>query len=215
MNQVPWTVVIPVKGTGRGKSRIAVPAELRRRLALAMALDTVEAAAGARSVGRVLAVVEDPGDARAMCAVHGVLAHRTQRTGLNPAILDGLQVVADRWPGPVAVLPGDLPGLTPDDLDEALELCAAHAFAVVPDRQGVGTTLLAARHPALLVPSYGPDSFARHRAAGAAPIELPDQSPIRRDVDVVGDLAGLRGSRTAAVSGQVSAVTPVCEAEVG
>ncbi len=132
-----WTILVPVKDTARGKSRIDLPAELRRRLALAMALDTVTAAA---HCGSVMAIVESEADAVALAAVPGVLAHRTGVTGLNESIRDGIKALSgsglatDR----VAVLPGDLPGLRHQELSAVLHECAAHRFSVVADHQGVG-----------------------------------------------------------------------------
>ena len=193
-----WTVLIPVKATSRGKSRIDLPSPLRQRLALAMALDTVSAAA--RSA-RVVAVVEDVADAERLAAVPGVSVHRTSVTGLNESILDGVKSLAGSGHagGPVAVLPGDLPGLRSDELREVLQLCAAHRFTVVADHQGIGTTLLAATEPGTLQPRYGRSSFAAHQLAGATPIELPAGSSLRWDIDTVADLGAAVGPFTSEV----------------
>jgi 2-phospho-L-lactate guanylyltransferase len=194
-----WTVLIPVKATSRGKSRIDLPPPLRQRLALAMALDTVSAAA--RSA-RVVAIVEDAADAEHLLAVPGVAVHRTSVTGLNESILDGLKSLAAAGggaPGPVAVLPGDLPGLRPEELTEVLTLCAQYRFAVVADHQGIGTTLLAATDPTALQPRYGTSSFDAHRLAGATPIPLPASSSLRWDIDTLDDVGGSTGPFTGAV----------------
>ncbi len=192
-----WTILVPVKATSRGKSRLAVSAEQRRRLALAMAMDTVAAAARCGSVGAVLAVVENESDGEALGGIAGVRVHRTAVTGLNESILDGvkaLSAVGGRSSSPVAVLPGDLPGVRPAELAEALARCAQFRFAVVADHQGVGTTLLAATDAGALQPHYGPDSFRRHQEAGAIPVALPPASSLRLDVDTVGDLEALAGA---------------------
>ena len=70
---------------------------------------------------------------------------------------------------------------------------------MVADRQGTGTTLLAASHSGQLRPQYGRDSLRRHVAAGAVLLDLPVASGLRRDVDRIGDLFGMTGSRTLAV----------------
>jgi 2-phospho-L-lactate guanylyltransferase len=192
-----WTVLIPVKATNRGKSRIDLPAALRQELALAMALDTVTAAA--RSA-RVVAVVEDAGDAARLAAVPHVRVHRTSVTGLNESILDGVKSLTTQGgAGRVATLPGDLPGLRSDELTEALRLCSAYRFAVVADHQGRGTTLLAATEPSALQPRYGSGSFRSHLLAGATPIQLPAGSSLRWDIDTVADLRGGAGPFTTAV----------------
>ena len=58
--------------------------------------------------------------------------------------------------------------------------------------------------------SFGDGSFARHTAAGYTPLEIPDASTLRRDVDTAEQLdAAARlgvGPRTAAVLGSVPGV---------
>jgi 2-phospho-L-lactate guanylyltransferase len=193
-----WTILVPVKDTARGKSRIDVPADLRRRLALAMAVDTVTAAV---RCGTVMAIVESEADAAALTAIPGVHTHRTSVTGLNESIRDGIKTLSgsglptDR----VAVLPGDLPGLRPAELSAVLQECISHRFAVVADHQGVGTTLLAATEAGALDPQYGPDSCRRHQLAGAVLIDLPAGSSLRWDIDTVDDMDAGLGPSTRAV----------------
>jgi 2-phospho-L-lactate guanylyltransferase len=189
-----WTVIVPVKATSRGKSRIAVDPVLRQRVAAALATDTVTAAAEARSVCEVVVVADDHDDGAIFSAIPGVRVRLTDASSLNAAIVDGTTGISGR----VAVLPGDLPGLTGQELDAVLALVgsAGHPVVVVADRQGTGTTLLAAVDPARLRPLYGPDSYRRHLAAGAHGLELPDDSWIRRDVDTVADLAQITAGRT-------------------
>jgi len=73
-------------------------------------------------------------------------------------------------------------------------------MAAVPDADGTGTVLLAARTPARLDPAFGPVSFAEHLRRGAVPLPL-DLPRLRRDVDTPADLdAALAlgvGARTA------------------
>lgn len=192
-----WAVVVPLKGSARGKSRIDVDPVLRRRLAVAMAMDTVAAASAADRVGDVLVVAEDRTDGDRLSQIPGVRILLTRRSGLNEAIEDGLRSLGHD--GPVAVLPGDLPSLTPGELDGALGASRAHRHAVVADRQGTGTTLLTASSGAVLRPRYGAGSLARHLAAGAELLELPVQSGLRRDVDKVVDLVGVSGDRSVAL----------------
>jgi 2-phospho-L-lactate guanylyltransferase len=193
-----WTILVPVKDTARGKSRIDLPADLRRRLALAMALDTVTAAA---QCGTVMAIVESATDAAALSVIEGVRAHRTSVTGLNESIRDGIKALSGSGLASdcVAVLPGDLPGLQPAELSAVLEQCAVRRFAVVADHQGVGTTLLAATERGALDPQYGLDSCRRHQLAGAVLIDLPDGSSLRWDVDTIDDMGAGLGPLTRAV----------------
>ena len=89
--------------------------------------------------------------------------------------------------------------------DQLLTVSAASwPEAFVPDLQGSGTTLYAARTQAGFRPAFGPDSRFRHVAQGAAELLLPGIMGLRRDVDTAEDLrAAARlglGSRTSAVA---------------
>jgi 2-phospho-L-lactate guanylyltransferase len=207
-----WTVIVPLKSSNRGKSRIDVDPALRRGLALAMAMDTVEAASSAGEVGGVLVVVENPEDGDRLTELAGVRVVRTATSGLNEAIADGLLGLGKAMVGPIAVLPGDLPSLTADELDLALLAAGPHRRAVVADKQGTGTTLLTAAPRNALRPHYGPGSLSQHVAAGAVAIELPVASGLRRDVDVAADLVGVTGARTLTLLIAAGLVPPLCEA---
>jgi len=201
-----WVLLVPVKSTRLGKSRIQLPPERRARLARAMALDTVTAIASAAEVGRVVVLVDDETDGELLASAGTVTVHRSAVTGLNAALSEGLSL-PEAAGHPVAVLPADLPSLRSAELDAALRAAAGVAFAVVADRQGTGTTLLAARDRALLRPRYGAGSFASHVAAGAVPLVVPAESGLRRDVDVLEDLRGVTGPLTCAESGELGTDT--------
>lgn len=201
---------MPLKSSSRGKSRLEVDPVLRRRLAVAMAQDTVTATASAGRVRAVLVVAEDPADAQGLSRIAGVRTLITRVAGLNESIADGVSALSTN--GPVAVLPGDLPSLDPAELDDALLAAGPHGFAVVADRQGTGTTLLAAATVDRLRPRYGAGSFARHVASGAVPLELPVTSGLRRDVDLPNDLAGITGAGTLAVLAGAGCGAGLCEA---
>lgn len=190
---------MPLKASTRGKSRIDVEPVFRSRLAMAMALDTVTAAVSAERVDTVLVVTESPADAAEFAGLAKVRVLLTEVTGLNESIRQG---IASLSTGLIAVLPADLPSLTPHELDGALGCAAGRRRAVVADRQGTGTTLLTASSPARLRPQYGVGSLSRHVAAGAVILELPVESGLRRDVDRAVDLTGVTGPRTVALLDQ-------------
>lgn len=184
-----WTVVIPVKGS-TGKSRLEHPD--RAALATAIALDTIDAACRARHVTEVVVVTSD--GEFALEAVSDVAAAPRPLVrvvpdpgaGLNPAISAGLAAADERRPR--AALLGDLPALHPDDLDAALERAGQHDRAHVPDAEGTGTTLIAARPGVPLEPAFGDGSAARHAESGFAPLDVPATSTLRRDVDTAEQL---------------------------
>ena len=88
----------------------------------------------------------------------------------------------------VAVLLGDLPALTPGELDGALDAASRHPLAFVRDADGTGTTLATAAPGVPFEPHFGPGSAARHAAAGFVELEASDASGLTRDVDTVDGL---------------------------
>lgn len=226
-----WTVVVPVKSLSGAKTRLAPelsPAE-RAALARAFALDTVDAAAAAERVTRVVVVSDEPAIELALRETVGVdVVPEVGPRGLSAAIAHGVAVARADLPGSraedggfagvedpvsardargVAVLLGDLPVMRSRDLDAALELAARHPLAFVPDAEGTGTTLATARAGEPLVAHFGADSAARHAAAGF--VDLVAEHPgavaprLRRDVDTAAELAAVvalgTGPRTASV----------------
>ncbi|GGJ81425.1 2-phospho-L-lactate guanylyltransferase [Agromyces bauzanensis] len=88
----------------------------------------------------------------------------------------------------VAVLLGDLPALTADELDSALEAASRHPLAFVRDADGTGTTLATAAVGVAFDPQFGPGSAARHAAAGFVELEASGAPGLTRDVDTVDGL---------------------------
>ncbi len=188
-----FALIVPLKSSVRGKSRILLPLAQRRALALAMAHDTVLAAAAAHGVDTVLVVAEDPADAAGFADL-GAKVLIKAAPGLNEAIMSGAGWLAvGGWTGPVAVIPADLPFLQGTDLRDALQEASAQPSAVVADLAGTGTTVLTAVDGASLRPHFGSWSFAAHQRAGATAVPVPISSTVRWDVDTVADL-GRSGS---------------------
>jgi 2-phospho-L-lactate guanylyltransferase len=198
-----WIVVIPAKDLALAKSRLADRAgEHRPELALAMLLDTVAATVAAHRVHRVIVVTADDVIGPAVSALgatvipdttvvpDATVVPDTAAAGLNAACRQGIAMaIADEPTCGVALLVGDLPALRPEELDAALHLADSASVLVVADRDGEGTTMLAARTPSSLRPSFGAGSFARHRDLGADAATIGPLTGIRCDVD---DVVGLR-----------------------
>jgi 2-phospho-L-lactate guanylyltransferase len=183
-----WVVVLPVKPISRAKSRLAVPAEIRPRLVLAMALDTAESAGRSPVVELVCAVCDDDVATSALAALGVTVFPDEPAAGLDAALQHGALAAGQLRPGAgVAALTADLPALRTTELTAALTAAAEHPRAVACDAAGEGTTLLTAR-AVRLAPAFGPGSFARHVAAGAVPLPVPASSGLGRDVDTVDDL---------------------------
>jgi 2-phospho-L-lactate guanylyltransferase len=204
-----WAVIIPVKPTAVGKSRLDVARVDRIALARAIALDTIAAAAACAAVAQVYVVTDDGGLVESAFDIPGLRfvpeddGSGTAR-GIDAAVALGAAAAGERMPR--AALLGDLPALRPDDLAAALETAATLGRGVVPDAEGTGTTLVTAGRGIPLLTSFGDASYARHLDLGCAPLGTPDASTLRRDVDTASQLdaaaaLGL-GPRTAALLGR-------------
>jgi len=197
-----WVIVVPVKSSDVGKSRLMDAAPDRSALARALALDTIVAAAAATAVDRVVVVTEDVDIAAAVRRMRAVEVVREGETrGLEAAIATGAAAAGTDVPR--AALLGDLPALRPFDLDVALEAAEAVERGVVADAEGEGSTLVTARAGATWISAFGEDSFARHKLLGCTPLDVPADSTLRRDVDTAEQLAAASalglGERTTAV----------------
>jgi 2-phospho-L-lactate/phosphoenolpyruvate guanylyltransferase len=187
---VIWTVLVPVKVLALAKSRLSgFAATDREAMALAMAVDTVSAAAACPAVADVIVVTDDPAvRTEAEAAGANVVADHP-RAGLNQALVAGARCAKSRWPGRgLAALTADLPALSAAQLGAALSAAAAVRQAFVTDAAGSGTTLYTARPGAPFRPLFGPRSRMRHRQAGVIELDLPGTEGLRRDVDTPADL---------------------------
>lgn len=206
--RIRWRIVVPVKEARLAKTRLHTPPPLSRpELARAIALDTLEAVCRALPPADVLTVTSDEVVAATLSG-WGALVIPDPGTGLNGAITAGLRAATDvvEVPSPVglAVLLGDLPALRPQDLLEALELCAAHDRAVVPDLEGTGTVLLTGAPGIRLQPRFGVGSATQHGQGST--VLTPCLPRLRQDVDDLAALAAAEalgvGPRTAGVLGR-------------
>lgn len=212
-----WTVVVPVKAADVGKSRLDGAAADRVELARAIALDTIEAAAAAATVARVLVVTADPEVARVAGGMANVeVLPDPDAVGLDAAVAAG--AAAAGVDAARAALLGDLPALHPAELDAALVASADVERGLVADAEGTGSTLVTARPGAVWVSAFGEDSAERHRLLGCVDLDVPQDTGLRRDVDTPEQLAAARvlglGSRTAALvrAAETSAEQPASPA---
>ncbi|MET8245878.1 2-phospho-L-lactate guanylyltransferase [Streptomyces sp. NPDC005202] len=205
-----WTLVIPLKPLTRAKSRLADTADdgVRPGLALAFAQDTVAAALACPAVRDVAVVTDDALAGPELAELGARIVPDEPRGGLNAALRHGAAVVrASRPESPVAALNADLPALRPAELARVLDAAAEFPRAFLPDAATIGTTLLAAAPDRELLPAFGTDSRARHRASGAVELSLDAVDSVRQDVDTGEDLrAALAlgvGPRTAAAAARL------------
>ena len=182
--------IIPVKGAAAGKSRLApvLSGAERARLVLWMLERVVRAAC--QDAGLDVHVVGGDDPVARLC---GELRCRwsPDRGGLNPSVEAALHQAAAEGYQVAVVLPADVPYVQAGDVLQLLEaLQHPGVVALVPSPDG-GTNALAMRLPPSVTPSFGPQSFARHReAVRHAGLEAVVLQPagLVRDVDEPGDL---------------------------
>jgi len=191
--QTGWQVIVPVKRTVQGKSRLATFAgALRADLAYAIALDTIAAAITSPRIARLFVVTDDE-RVREEAIRLGAQVLTDAGGGLNAALRHGADAAATVAPdAPVAALQGDLPALRAADLSEALDLAGRLDRCFVADAEATGTTLLAASSRSAFDPAFGNGSRQAHRQRGFVELEEPDAAPtgavtrwrsLRHDVD--------------------------------
>lgn len=190
-------LLVPVKILDRAKTRLLGAADAgwgdrlaHRRLALALARDTLAAAAAACTVHRLIAVTSDPMVLATLAADEIETVPDEPDAGLNAALRHAEQLLRrGRVRRPLGALHADLPALRPAELDAALRSALAmRRSSFCPDRAGTGTTLLVAAAGNPLRPRFGHGSAAQHRADGAAEL-VGDWPGLRCDVDTAADLA--------------------------
>ncbi|MEU8996526.1 2-phospho-L-lactate guanylyltransferase [Streptomyces caniferus] len=210
-----WSLVVPLKPLVRAKSRLSRAAgeDVRPRLALAFALDTVTAALACKDVRDVAVVTDDRLAGERLAALGARILPDTPADGLNAALAHGARAVRARRPGaPVAALNADLPALRPAELELVLHSASQFPRAFLADASDFGTTLLTATSGVELEPAFGGPSRARHLASGAREITATGVPSVRRDVDTGEDLlAALAlgvGPHTALQAPYLAAGTP-------
>ncbi|PSM37743.1 2-phospho-L-lactate guanylyltransferase [Streptomyces dioscori] len=207
-----WIMVVPLKALARAKSRLSDTAAdgLRPGLALAFAQDTVAAALACPEVAGVAVVTGDALAGRELAALGARIVPDEPGGGLNTALRHAEAVVRTANPHTaLAALNADLPALRPLELARVLTAAAEFPRAFLADAAGIGTTLLAASPGHELLPAFGTDSRARHRASGAEELLLTAVDSVRQDVDTGADLQAAltlgTGPRTTAAAQHLKA----------
>lgn len=189
-------LVIPVKGLGEAKSRLAgiLSVEERRELVLAMLADVLVAVAAAE-VGRPEVLSPDP-ELLAFAESLGVAALREPpgRSSLNEAIDTAL---AERPAQAALVLFGDVPLVSADSIRELTRpaersLGADERLVVIGAGRREGTNALFRRPPTVVPARFGPRSSRLHVAEAEARqvrFETISRPELLLDLDEPGDLA--------------------------
>ncbi len=179
----PRAVLIPVKAFDQAKGRLhlTMSGPDRAHLARAMA-DRVVRAAHPLPV----AVVCDDNEVAQWARDRGALVVWEPGRGLNGAVEAGVDHLAANGATHVTVAHADLPRA-----HDLARVGDASGITLVPDRFGNGTNVIALPATTGFRFSYGPGSFARHRAEAerlGLPVLVLDRPDLAYDVDEPADV---------------------------
>lgn len=162
-----WAVV-PVKDLAQAKQRLApvLTAEQRRGLYRAMLSEVLAALSRVTRLAGVLVVTRDP-EARALAEAAGAeVLHEPENDGHTAAVKRAARALADRGAAGLLQLPGDLPLLTPADVDSLLDAHRpAPAVTIAPSHDRRGSNAMLCSPPDGFPFRFGNDSFYPHLAA--------------------------------------------------
>lgn len=198
MQRGPTWAVVPVKALADAKRRLApvLSSDLRRQLVLTMLEDVLTTLCSVETIDSVLIVTPDARVA-ALAEAKGAAVVREERAvGLNPALARGLAHAQHGGATSAIIVPADVPLATADEVRSVVAAAAngEGRVALVSSADGDGTNALALAPPQVLVPSFGPGSFARHLARAVAQrldtrvLHMPG---LAADVDEPHDIAKL------------------------
>jgi 2-phospho-L-lactate guanylyltransferase len=194
---VRTAAVLPVKSFARAKQRLGgtVADPLRQALAAAMVTDVLEALAATAALALTIVVTRERSIEALARELGALVVEDPDESGQSAAASLGVRHALARGIERVLCVPGDCPALDPAELQALLLREPAPPVVVIPDRHGTGTNGLLLSPPAVIAPSFGPDSCERHRALAAdagvdCRIERP--SSLLLDVDTGADLWALR-----------------------
>lgn len=193
-----WAV-LPAKNFADAKQRLAgvLSAVERGALFRAMFADVLAALAAAGGLAGIAVITRDP-DAAGMAAAEGArILGEPENAGQTDAVRRAVARLAEDGVAAIATFPGDIPLVTPFDIETVLRHHAGQAtpaMTIVPAHDRRGSNCIALSPPRLIPFAFGNDSFAPHcaraRSRGVEPavLELPN---IALDIDTPDDLRHL------------------------
>lgn len=200
-----WAVV-PIKDTRGAKQRLApaLPAPLRRELALAMLEDVLASLAEVPDLAGRLLVTTDSVAIRLAARYGCITTAEGAGDGHTGAVMAAAHRLAQDAAAGMLTIPGDIPLVTATELGRLLDAHRpAPAFTIAPSHDEQGSNAVLMSPPDAVPLRFGDDSFFPHlhaaEARGIVPtvLRLPG---IAFDIDNPADLAHLArlGSRTRA-----------------
>lgn len=179
----PRAVLIPVKAFHQAKRRLLLAMSGPERSALARAM--ADRVVGAADPLPVAVVCDDTTVAEWARSRRALVVWEPGR-GLNGAVEAGVDHLVSHGVTQVTVAHADLPRAT-----DLARVGDAPGITLVPDRYGNGTNVIALPAGCGFHFSYGPGSFARHRAEAerlGLPVRILDRPDLAWDIDEPADV---------------------------
>lgn len=202
--------IVPVRGSGVGKSRLgeALDAEERLALVVGMLVQTLAVLSAWPACQRIHVVTADPLLWRIINGswTSAVAVAETQTAGLNSALVDGRDRAIGSGATAVLYLPADLPHVSTAALDRLLIAADAALAAgsgqplviLAPADARAGTNALLVSPPTTIEPAFGEASLEAHLRAAAdadASLLLVNDPALGFDLDTPDDLERLEAAR--------------------
>ena len=189
------TAIVPVAPLVRVRALLGGSPRLREELSRCFAADVLSVLDRAPVVSMIV-VVTDRSDLRLSgWSTSLVTVPDRALLSLDPvgeAVARGVWTAARRSGHGAVLVPADMPSLTMEGFEAAVDRLSRDRSVFVPDRSGHGSTIVAASDPRHLLGAQGRTGSAVRRRRGFRPVvEVPDG--VRLDVDGPDDLALARG----------------------
>jgi len=189
-----WAVV-PIKETAQAKQRLkdAVRAELKPRLALAMAEDVLSALAAAPDLRGIVVVTIDAAASELARRYGARVFADGARDGQTGAVRAAARALGREGRSAMLTIPGDVPLITPEEIRELIDAYdRTQDFVITPAHDGRGSNAVLCAPPELVALQFGDDSFMPHLEAakriGVEP-KIVRLAGIALDIDNPRDLA--------------------------
>ncbi|WP_137787502.1 2-phospho-L-lactate guanylyltransferase [Sphingomonas sp. 3P27F8] len=174
-----WTAVIPLKGHGERKTRLAehLRVDERRQLTDAMFAHVHRVLQSCREIAEIILLSDVQPDGWTDGFRHDA------GQGLNVELNALATTIV---PAPMLVVHADLPLMSVDDL-AALFAAAASGIAIAPDRHRTGTNAIALAMSGGFNFGFGANSFGRHLTAAGPGARVVNRRGLAMDVDTPDD----------------------------
>ena len=193
---VTTSAVIPIKQLSDAKQRLSgvLDSGERKTLFTVMVEDVLTAVEACAAIARILVVTDDDEVAELARGFGADIRPEPVKPGLIRAVTESGRQLADEGVNIMVFLPGDVPLVTPNELEVVLEgfgLSGQPEFMIVPADDLGGSNCVAVSPPDCMTYGFGEDSFRRHlrlaKAQGINP-QVARLPGLGLDIDTPEDL---------------------------